>query len=526
MNPLMPARSFLFLAITALVLAAAPPAMGQGLVEYSVELMPLPPEFHASTARGIADGDWDRPIIVGTVENAPCKASCWIRAAQGWTTYVLPGLDPNQNSHANAATEAPPGLGDWVMAVGMSMNSGAMQVPTAWRIPSGQNPVLIPLPVLNAGTGEARAIFRPDGTPVRALVCGYADEFPPTAVAADTAPQMGIRMPMIWEVSQTGERLLRPEYGVGLSGHVNDIGSAGVDGFMAVGGGQNPTGGWGPQTWTSTDNGETWQNEPLPLPMNMVTAEVTGFDYEELGKVVVLAGWGQDSAPVTFPIVWEREAGNPTLPWTIHVLPLPSGADGGQSGSVRKRPGRVKYSSTTTQSGMSQMTMWVDDGNGWTALLPADYLQDPQIGTPISPGALHGKFDAVATTMNTATGGGGAFAPMQMDTVAALLVSTSPTSVQDRTPRLITLSASPNPFNSALSIGYTLPHGARATVTVHDVRGAVVQQLEAVDVAAGEAREVRWNGTMRDGRRAASGVYFVRVATPHDIATVKVVRIE
>ncbi len=528
MNPVTPARFSGLLTITAFVFAvfaAVMPAAGQGLVEYSVEFMPLPGGFHASTARGIADGDWDRPIIVGTLENAPCRAACWIPAPQGWTAHILPGLDAAMDSRANGVTEAPPGLGDWVLAVGMSVNGSAMQVPAAWRIKPSQNPVLIPLPVLNAGTGEAWAIFRPDGTPVRALVCGYADEMPPVSVV--DAPQMGLSVPMIWEVSETGERLLRPAFGAGLSGHVNDIGSSGMDGFMAVGGGQSPAGGWMPQMWLSGDNGETWQNDALPLPMNMVTAEACGFDYDAAGNIVRLAGWSQSAAGMTFPIVWEREAGNPLLPWTIHELPLPAGETAaGQSGSVRKRPGRVKYSNITVSAGAAQMTLWVDDGNGWVALGPGDYLVDPQIGTPISPGALNGKFDAVATTMTAAGPGGFSASPAATDTLAAILTSTSLTGVENRVPGLISVAASPNPFQIELRIGYVLPRSGRATVTIHDVRGALVKKIEVGDVQAGEEREIRWNGTMRNGRRAASGVYFVRVATTYDVATVRVVRIE
>jgi hypothetical protein len=53
----------------------------------------------------------------------------------------------------------------------------------------------------------------------------------------------------------------------------------------------------------------------------------------------------------------------------------------------------------------------------------------------------------------------------------------------------------------------------------------VVTTLERGTVVAGRERVVRWDGTSHSGRRAASGVYFVRVETPHEIATTKIVRL-
>ncbi|MDH4037928.1 MAG: T9SS type A sorting domain-containing protein [Candidatus Krumholzibacteria bacterium] len=512
-------RAAVSIAAAVLLLAGAPPAAAQGLVEYGVEFMPLPVGYNASTARGVSDGDWDRPIIVGTVENAPCKAACWMRVSQQYEAIVLPGLDPNMDSAANAVVHVPAGLGEWTLVVGSSTNGTAGKVPVKWDIQPNKPVDVVPLPALNAGTGEARAIFKPDGVPLRALIGGWADEIPP--MAAGDAPQMGLRVPMIWETTAAGERILRPEFGVGLDGHVNDIGSAGSDGYVAFGGGQSPAGGWMPQMWTSTDDGETWVNEQLPLPMNMVTAEATGFDYEP--GTLLVAGWGQNAAGMIFPVVWER-ASPPTM-WTIHELPLPVGADGAQGGAVRKRPGRVKYSNITLKQGVAAMTLWVDDGTGWTALSPVDYLVDPQVGTPIAPGFLNKKFDAIATTV-TSTSGGGFNGPAALDTLAAILTPTTLTGVQDRTPSLIAVSAAPNPFNPGVRINYTLPREGRVGVTIYDATGAVVTRFDEGRVPAGEARAVFWDGRMPNGARAASGVYFVRVATPYDLATVKIVRVE
>jgi hypothetical protein len=488
--------------------------------------MPLPSGYHASTARGISDGDWDPPIIVGTVENSPCRASCWIRGAQQWTTHVLPGLDPNQDSWANGVAHVPEGLGEWTVVAGASVDANGSQRPMKWDNVKNTSWNTTPLSTLNGGEGEAYALFKPDGTPLRALCCGWADEIPPTTSAnAPGTQRAGLRVPAIWETTATGERLLRPDFGAGLEGHVNDIGSLGSDGYGAFGGGQSATGGWMPQMWTSTDDGETWANAPLPLPVGAVGGEATGFDFDAPTTLRV-AGWGQSAAGLTMPLVWEQDISDPLGMWTIHELPLPLGADGGKGGAVRKRPGRVKYSNITLEQGVAEMTLWVDDGTGWTPLAPADYLMDPQVGTPVSPGALNGKFDAIATTMTRSSGNAGFNGPAALDTLAAILVPTTLTHAGQGTPRLIAVSASPNPFNPDVRIGYSLPREGHVTVSIYDATGALVVRYDEGRVPAGEARALYWNGSLQNGTRAASGVYFVRVATPYDIATVKVVKVE
>jgi hypothetical protein len=54
----------------------------------------------------------------------------------------------------------------------------------------------------------------------------------------------------------------------------------------------------------------------------------------------------------------------------------------------------------------------------------------------------------------------------------------------------------------------------------------VVTRLDQRQVAAGRERVVRWSGMGDSGERAASGIYFVRVATPYEISTVKIVKLE
>jgi len=83
----------------------------------------------------------------------------------------------------------------------------------------------------------------------------------------------------------------------------------------------------------------------------------------------------------------------------------------------------------------------------------------------------------------------------------------------------------PNPFASETTIWYEVPSGARAQITILDVRGRVVATLRD-DASGGGLRSTRWNATDDSGRRVASGVYFVRLAAGQAVktGTLRVVR--
>jgi len=83
------------------------------------------------------------------------------------------------------------------------------------------------------------------------------------------------------------------------------------------------------------------------------------------------------------------------------------------------------------------------------------------------------------------------------------------------------LSASPNPFNPATVIAFELAAPGRVELTVHDALGRRVRTLAAGAHASGR-HEVRWDGVDAQGRRAGSGVYFVRLATDAGVETRKV----
>jgi hypothetical protein len=515
-----------------LVFAAIPPAAGQGLVEFELQVLPLSTGFTSSSARGISERGWEPLTVAGTMANGQDKATCWIRVSQIWSAHELPGLGAKEPSWANGVAHAPGAGGEWTIVVGAAVDGTGTERPMAWNNVHNMPWQPLPLPTLSGGNGEAQGVFLPDGVPVRALVCGWSGENPPMAAegaAVSRTFQLGV--PVIWETTAAGERILRPDFGAGLEGHVASIGSAGIHGFVAFGGGENATGAWMPQMWTSTDDGETWANSELPLPLGAADGEVVDYEYDAQGRLVV-SGWDASSTGAKSPLLWERDLNDPQGMWVMHQLPVPASKEGGQNNYVHKLPNRIMSAGDVIDSGGgAELTLWVEDplGGGWLTYGPADYLSNPQVGTPISPAGYDDR-GRITATVETAppTGSATAFAT-QPDTIAGLLIPTTPTGVNVPAPsprRLITVSASPNPFNPAVRIRYTLPRNAEVTVTIHDATGRVVKRLEEGFVPAGEARARFWDGTANDGNRAASGVYFVRVATPYEIASVKVVMVE
>jgi hypothetical protein len=72
--------------------------------------------------------------------------------------------------------------------------------------------------------------------------------------------------------------------------------------------------------------------------------------------------------------------------------------------------------------------------------------------------------------------------------------------------------ARPNPFNPRTTIQYSVAASGRVTLRVYDLAGRKVRTLVDGDVQSGEHRVV-WDGTTDVGKRAASGVYFVKMET-------------
>ncbi|MEZ4386090.1 MAG: right-handed parallel beta-helix repeat-containing protein [Candidatus Krumholzibacteriia bacterium] len=80
------------------------------------------------------------------------------------------------------------------------------------------------------------------------------------------------------------------------------------------------------------------------------------------------------------------------------------------------------------------------------------------------------------------------------------------------------LSAYPNPFNPRVEIAFDLARGSLASLIVLDVRGRLVRELLAADLAPGH-HVIAWDGADRQGRPVPSGTYFARIVAGHEATT-------
>jgi serine protease len=77
-----------------------------------------------------------------------------------------------------------------------------------------------------------------------------------------------------------------------------------------------------------------------------------------------------------------------------------------------------------------------------------------------------------------------------------------------------------NPSVGDASIGFQVRQGGEVRVRIFDARGRLVRTLFEGHSTMG-ARRARWDGTVSNGSKAPSGVYFFRIETPQGNATRK-----
>ena len=74
----------------------------------------------------------------------------------------------------------------------------------------------------------------------------------------------------------------------------------------------------------------------------------------------------------------------------------------------------------------------------------------------------------------------------------------------------------PNPFNPETWIPYHLAHAADVTLTIYDIKGAMVRQLDLGHQPAGyytaQSKAAYWDGRNANGESVASGVYFYQLS--------------
>jgi hypothetical protein len=80
------------------------------------------------------------------------------------------------------------------------------------------------------------------------------------------------------------------------------------------------------------------------------------------------------------------------------------------------------------------------------------------------------------------------------------------------------LTAYPNPFTDRTTLSFSLTETGPATLEVYDLNGRLVRQLFAGEAAAGEQRQLPF-----EGRELARGIYIARLVTGQQVLTQKIV---
>ncbi len=90
---------------------------------------------------------------------------------------------------------------------------------------------------------------------------------------------------------------------------------------------------------------------------------------------------------------------------------------------------------------------------------------------------------------------------------------------------LTSLHAEPNPTQAGTLIRYMLPATPTSSLAIYDPQGRLVRSLKTVPSASGW-HEILWDGKDDAGRSVSSGSYWVRLWTPGETRTIRVVHID
>jgi len=85
----------------------------------------------------------------------------------------------------------------------------------------------------------------------------------------------------------------------------------------------------------------------------------------------------------------------------------------------------------------------------------------------------------------------------------------------------LSVKAYPSPFTDMLRIETTSQSKAPVTVTVHNLRGQLVQSLQS-----SSGQSVIWDGRTHDGRMAPAGIYLLKAVQNGNTAVTKVLRLK
>ncbi len=125
------------------------------------------------------------------------------------------------------------------------------------------------------------------------------------------------------------------------------------------------------------------------------------------------------------------------------------------------------------------------------------------------------------------TDGDGSFEALSTTIVEPSLDSTATVGVAPKpgpggSVRLLT---QPNPFVGRTSVAFTLGEATHTELAIHDLGGRLVRRLVGARLAAGTHR-FEWDGHADGGRRAAAGVYFVRLSAGALRLEAKIVKVQ
>ena len=92
--------------------------------------------------------------------------------------------------------------------------------------------------------------------------------------------------------------------------------------------------------------------------------------------------------------------------------------------------------------------------------------------------------------------------------------------VKNTGPSGVSAFASPNPFNPATSVKYSLKKGGEVSVRIYSLEGRLVKTLME-GVATAGTHEVLWDGRDNGGNSVRSGMYFVKTSSGGESAVFK-----
>jgi len=200
--------------------------------------------------------------------------------------------------------------------------------------------------------------------------------------------------------------------------------------------------------------------------------------------------------------------GNVIIPQLVTIADINNNIEMYQSRLIRFD--NVHYDGATGDYA-AQASYNLLDSSG-TTVMRTQFSDADYIGTPMHTGNFNAYM--IVTQYNNTT-----------QVTPRMLSDFNPVANEDEvlTPAGISLIGNyPNPFNPETTIRFSMDKSAPAQVTIYNVRGQAVKNID-VPVAAKGLSSVVWNGTDNNGHSVSSGVYYFRLKSGSYSSTKKMV---